>query len=164
MELTDPTRLAEMMTLDPTPPRLWSHAELGVILRHQLSAPIEFDLGDLPAEAATGADPRPIVTPTFKDLLHHTKPPLAMLQRTKRFAKARKNDTDGPLPNEVATLLYYAAIAVALLRCQQRITSMDDAALRVGFRWVLLQGWVDDHTKSIIEEALSRETSHNEPT
>jgi hypothetical protein len=50
---------------------------------------------------------------------------------------------------------------VALLRCQKRITSMDDAALLAGFTWVVQQAWVDDHTKSIFGEALPPETPHH---
>jgi hypothetical protein len=151
---TEPARLAEMMTLDATPPRLWSPDELGVILRHQLSVPLELDLGEPSGDAATGADSRPMPSCTFADLLHHPEPPLAMLRRAKRFAKACKSDPNGPLPDEVATVLYYATIAVALLRCRQCITAMDDVALRAGFGWALLQVWVDDRTKSIFEEAL----------
>src|SRR5687768_4916926 len=131
----DPARMAEMMTLDDTPPRLWSPEELGVILRHQLSAPVQDDLGGPSADAVTATDARPVTSPTFADLLQDPEPSLAMLQRAKRFAKARKNEPQGPLPEEVATVIYYAAIAVALLRCGRRTTSMDDAALSAGCQW-----------------------------
>ena len=151
-----PARLAEMMTLDPTPPRLWSPEELGIILRHQLAVPLEFDLGDLSKDSATIAGPRPMLSTTFNDLLHHRKPLLSMLQRVKRFAKACKSDPKGPLPEEVATVLYYAAVVAALLHCRQRITTLTDAALRQGVEWVLAQPWVDDLTRSLFRDALSR--------
>jgi hypothetical protein len=154
LEQTDPARLADMMTLDETPPRLWSPEELGVILRHQLAVPLAIDLRDAAEEARSALDSAPVSLMTFADLLHHPAPEVAMLQRIKRFAKARKSNPNGPLPEEVATVIYYAAIAVALKRCQLRITSMDDAALVAGCGWVLLQAWVDDDTKALFRETL----------
>jgi hypothetical protein len=159
LEETEPARLAEMMTLDATPPRLWSPEELGVILRHQLSVPLALDLGDPSEHAANVPNAAPMPPTTFADLLRQVDPPVAMLRRVKRFAKARKSDPNGPLPQEVATVLYYTAIAAAL-RCHHRITVMDDTGLRSGFEWVLRQVWVDGDTKSILEEALPRGSQH----
>jgi hypothetical protein len=135
-----------------------------VILRHQLAVPLAVDLGDPAEEAKSALGSARILPMTFAELLHHRAPPVAMLQRIKRFAKARKSNPNGPLPEEVATVLYYAAIAVALKRCQQRITSMDDAALLAGCRWVLLQAWVDDDTKSIFRATFPREACDHQST
>jgi hypothetical protein len=119
-----------------------------------MAVPLEFDLGNV-KDSATIAGPRPMLSTTFANLLQHPKPHLAMLQRVKRFAKACRNDPHGPLPQEVATVLYFASLVAALLRHQQRITSLDDAALRQGVEWVLAQQWIDDSTRSLFQEALS---------
>jgi len=59
------------------------------------------------------------------------------------------------LPDEVATALYYAAIAAALIRCEERITDLDDASLRHGFQWGVEQPWGDEAVKSVLREALA---------
>jgi len=93
---------------------------------------------------------------TFGDLLHHPQPPLEMLQRVKRFAKACKVKAEGPLPPEVATVLYFASIVVALLRCEARISELDNKAIRTGTEWALAQTWLDQPTRSIFEEAAAK--------
>ena len=47
LDKTEPPRLAEMLALDGRPGRAWRAEELSAVLRHQLDAPLEFDLGDL---------------------------------------------------------------------------------------------------------------------
>ena len=67
-----------------------------------------------------------------------------------------RQGADAGLPEEVATVLYYAAIFVALLRCGQRITSLDDASLARGGRWVVDQPWVAQPVRQIVVEAMAR--------
>jgi hypothetical protein len=75
-----------------------------------------------------------------------------LLTQLKDFARAgREHDT--LLPKEVATLLYFAAISLALVRRQQRITSLSDEQLRVGIEWGLSQSWVTDSVRQILRQA-----------
>jgi hypothetical protein len=139
-------------------PRIWRLEELAAILHHQLSAPVEFDLGTV----EEGAGQRltmltcgeGLLLRSFADLLHHPHPPVELLQLTKQFAKACWQHPDSPLPAEVAMLLYFASIAVALARCGQRITSLGDEALRPVFDWFARQPWVDEATRSLLSEGL----------
>jgi hypothetical protein len=157
LETTDPSRLAQMLTANGAD--RWRPAEMGAILRHQLSVELDVDLAgaapvDSPRMAAGGA---PMWRPaTFGDLLHHPHPPLQMLQRVKRFAKACKVKGDGPLPPEVATVLYFASIIVAMLRCNTQISELDIKAIRTGTEWALSQTWLDQPTRSIFEEAAAK--------
>src|SRR3954465_4769755 len=100
------------------------------MFQHQLRAPRRSDLPKMTDQLASASEP-PIET--FGDLLSHPRPPIALLERVKDFAKSSRFAQDGPLHPEVATLLYFAAIAVALVRCGARISELDSRALGQGF-------------------------------
>ena len=151
--------MAEMLSLDGASGREWLQAELGAVLRHQLTARVDFDLGTSVGVACPSAAPpdevlRPARSFTFAELLHDPAPPLDVLRRTKTLAKACRNDPNGPIPREVATVLYFASILVALMRCGQRITHLDDAGLRDGIEWILAQSWVDTATRGLFEQGM----------
>jgi len=84
----------------------------------------------------------------------HPRSSLALLEMTKEFAKAIRNEPERGLPVEISTLLYYACIAAALVRCRKRITGLDDATLGKGFEWGRGQPWVDEATAGLFTEAL----------
>ena len=146
--------LAKMIDLGEGPQGLWSPAELGTILKHQLTAPLEFDilgvsrdqLQQLRARLSAPAEIR-----TFGDLLGHPKPPVELLELTKQFAKAGYGHADSPLPDEVAAVLYVASIVAALLRCGKRITRLGDEGIRYGVERALRQPWLDPSTRELLE-------------
>jgi len=127
---------------------LWQPEDLGDIWRHQLAAPagVAFDGGCPPG-------PPPA---TFGDLLRDPSPALAALERVKQLAKAYRSDPDPAVPPEVATALYFAAIAAALVRCGRRITSSSDALVREGMRWAAAHPWLDEPTRRLLEAGLQR--------
>lgn len=164
---THPRSLAALLDVGGRDPNFWMPGELKDVLRHQLRAPLLFDLktvdreggavdgwksGSSPAGRAgrsdrvSTADPPPA---SFGDLLHHPRPPLELLRLTKEFAKASDSRSDNPLPPEVATVLYYAAILVALVRHGRRITALSDSQLLDGLDWVLQQPWLDGRTRDL---------------
>src|SRR4051812_22758792 len=104
-----PARIADAMSIHPAAPEKLSPDELKAVLVHQLNTPMSVDLGaDIEATGAfgellTGAD----------------SPPMDLLQRTKAFAKFSKSRSDGPLPAEVASVLYFATIVRAQLKHNQ---------------------------------------------
>ncbi len=155
---TGPAVLAQIMDIGVADPRIWRPEELAAIARHQLSAPVQFDLGAVEGriseklKAVTSGEG--LLLRSLDDLLHHPHPPVELLELTKQFAKACWHHPDSPLPPEVAALLYCASIAVALVRCGERITSRDDAELRQHFTWFLQQSWVDEATESLFREAI----------
>ena len=150
--------LARLIDLSAARSQVWKPEELGAVLGHQLSAPVEFDLGGLdqgmPRKLGTLASAEGLLLKSFDDLLHHPNPPVELLELTKEFAKSHKNHPDSPLPWEVATLLYFGSIVVAMMRCNTRITELDDGALRSGVAWAIEQPWVDQRTRSLFEEGL----------
>jgi hypothetical protein len=139
----------------------WRPDELGEILRHQLEAPLLFDLGSSSSgthftdEQGAPVEPDASGVSSFGELFLHPRPPLPMLRLTKRFAKTSDRRTANPLPEEVATVLYYAAIVAALLRHGERISRVSDSTLREGTDWVLEREWVGGPLRGLFEEARS---------
>lgn len=137
----------------------WGREELGAILRHQLAAPVQFDLGNLSPRLAEGlraiSSGQGLLVKSFADLLHHPHPPVELLELSKEFARAYWNHPASPLPREVAMLLYFASIAAALTRCRQRITSLDNQTLGRNFGWFLDQPWLDEPSRELFREALT---------
>ena len=137
---------------------VWRPDELGAILRHQLSAPLEFDLGSraprLASKVRTLAAAQGLRMKSFADLFAHPNPPAELLQLTKQYAKACGKRPESPLPREIAMLLYFLSIAVALVKCQQRISDLDDAQLRQGFEQFFKQSWVDEGSRAILSQGL----------
>jgi len=132
----------------------WEPDELAGILRHQLATPLKLDLG--PAGPAMGAG----AMETFGDLLRRPDPPLDLLKRTKDFAKAHRDDPNSSLPDEIATVVYFAGIGAALARHGARISELDDGRLRRGLQWAIDQPWVDEQTRSLLREALGHLAPH----
>ena len=155
---SDSRLLARMMEVGADPRRLWRPEELGAILRHQMSAAVEFDLGTLERGRArklrTLASAEGLLVRSFADLFDHPHPPLEFLEMTKQFAKASRHHPDSPLPKEVAAVLYFGSIVAAMLRLGRRITRLDDDALRRGLRWLAAQPWLDERSRALFNEGL----------
>lgn len=155
---TDRKQLATLLDLSPSAERLWGDDELGAILRHQLTAPMQVDLVNLERGPALKvrnlAEAQGLTLKSFGDLLAHPKPPVELLKITKDFAKACRLSPHSPMPHEIASVLYFASIASALVRCRRRITGLTNDALAEGFRWVLRQPWLDAPIRNLTEESL----------
>ena len=155
---TDRRQLATLLDLSPDADRLWRDDELGALLRHQMTAPMQVDLINLERGLALKvrnlAEAQGLTLKSFGDLLAHPNPPVELLKITKDFAKACRLSPRSPVPHEIASVLYFASIAAALVRCRRRITGLTNDALTEGFRWVLSQPWLDAPTRALTEESL----------
>jgi len=154
---SSPDVLAKVMDLGAREGNVWNEDDLQAVLVHQLHVPLSFDLSSLNEEAGRTVD-RLISdgNPPLRchaDLLQHPNPPLELLQLTKQFLKTVLKSRDDLLPRPVAAVLYYATILVAIMRCHERITSLDDKTLMAGFDWALQQPWLDEPTRSVFVEA-----------
>ena len=147
---TEPSVLARMLALDMSSKHDWHHAELGSIYQHQLDSSLEFDLVNFAPDSKTAVHQRG----TFRDLFRNPHPPLDILKLVKEFAKANRDNPESCLPAEISTAIYFAAIALAMTRCGERITELDDDKLRRGIEWVVAQTWIDESTRSRCRDAL----------
>ena len=154
--LGDAQSLADMLDLQDGKEDLWASADLEAVLQHQLDAPITVDLIGLDqALSRAGQTPETIKGPpikTFRGLFEHPHPPIELLQVAKQFAKRCRNRPDGPLPDEIATVLYFLSIVVAMLRCGQQITGLDAGGMRHGLDWTLAQSWLDPSMRGILAD------------
>ncbi|MEM9419603.1 MAG: hypothetical protein AAGA25_11225 [Planctomycetota bacterium] len=142
---SDPTALVELFNLGQAQtPFPWNTNDLASILRHQLHQP----LGPSPSKLDDGYATKPHL-----DLFTQSNPPLDRLSQIKDQAKKGSNE-DGELPRDVATVMYYAALAAARLHHPQaNITRLDDQAFRVGLDWALKLNWLDPALKPLFSQA-----------
>jgi hypothetical protein len=152
----DPQRLAKIVDFDDAESP-WQPHEMAAVLRHQLAAPMVFG----PEDGAWGSGRAPA---TFGELLSRIDPPLPLLKLMKDHARAHSIQPHSPIPREIATVLYYAAILAALVRHGARISGLDDEPLRKGVLTVLKIDWLDESTRTLLTEGLRQLTTSEEST
>lgn len=162
------SQLSDILGIGPETARLWRPDELAAIFRHQMAAPVVVDLGSmglpLARRLAKLSEAQGLVLKSFADLFHHPSPPLELLQITKDFAKTNRDHPESVLPPDIAAILYYACIAVALVRCGARITRLSNHELQEGFQWAGSQVWIDDPMKDLFKKARPLVTTEDERT
>lgn len=120
----------------------WSARDSAEALRHQLTAPL---LPDLLVTRAIETRELEAFLLKFKGPAHFglqlnsLSPSLTLLTAIKHYAKQVSESPANPLFGGAGTVLYYAAIAAARVRCNARISSLDNGQLREGFEWAMAQ-------------------------
>lgn len=158
--------LAALMASGDERGPLWRADELAALFRHQMSAPVLMDLGSFDPRTATQLKgltaAQGLLLSSFADLFNHAQPPARLLELVKDFAKANIDHPESGLPREIATALYYASIAAALVRLDQRISQLPDADLKRGLQWTTEQAWLDEKTRALLTAALEKLSSGKE--
>lgn len=144
LETEDPTVLAKLLDVMEGGHKPWSHDELQQVLVHQLNAPLLFDLAGVAGGRTSDSPNQERRNPpsSFGELFCHPQPPKRLLQLVKEFAKTSDQRKNSPLPPEISTVLYYAAIIAARLRLNERISALSDESLKKGIGWALEQPWL----------------------
>jgi len=154
--LSGPAALARILAQDQPDTALWGPEEMRAMWQHQLQARIEEDLGTVRSLSSSSLRNEPEAAAfkdkSFSDLLHNSKPPLALLKLTKDFAKQMIKEAEDSQLKEIAAALYYASYAAGIARCNQRLGGMSEPELRGGFDWALGRVWLDERTKALIAE------------
>jgi len=149
-----PQSLARLLEPDAGGRTEWPASDLAAILRHQLNAPLRADLSHTNPDAGKTLDTIHAAGPapaTFGELFAHPHPPLELLDLAKEFGKSLRRDPVGGVPAEVATVVYYASIVAARLRCGRQISDLDEATLRRGIQWALARPWLDEATRALFQ-------------
>ena len=153
LDSQDPRALARLLNIDERRQGRWNADELGQVLLHQLRAPLLFDLASITSTGPnvtvakeTGGQPA-----SFGELFRHPQPPIELLQLVKEFAKTSDQRENSPLPPEISTVLYYAAILSARLRLNEQISNLSPEALQDGVRWALKQAWLGPIRELFVE-------------
>ena len=148
--------LADLIELDVEPRRLWRSHELAAILAHELSVPLQLELGPLTLGAWSATSGTEMKLCSVGELLHHPRPPIELLERFKEFAKAARQDASSHLPEDVAAVLYALAIAAGFVRLGRRITSMSREQTSGFLRWAVARAWLDPSSRNLLVEAAQR--------
>jgi len=97
-----------------------------------------------------------VPTGTVRACLENAEPSLEALEWLKEWATLQRSAGDQQLPHDVASALYFLAIAAALVRRDERISGLNDEGLLTGFRWTLEQLWLDDKYREIAAAAIDQ--------
>lgn len=150
-------QLSKLMSLDEAAPEAWGEKDLPALLRHQMSAPLKFDLSSVSQSESeeetrdqTLSDAAASQIRTFRELYEHPRPPLALLNWAKDFFKQQAGPSTKRRPEqEVAYLLYLLSILIPRVRLGTSITTLTDADLVKGLTWAASRKWLDAKTKEL---------------
>ena len=76
-----------------------------------------------------------------------------VLEALKDWANVQRASRSEALPGDVASAIYYGAIAAALVRWEEKITGLNDQAMAAGFKWVCGQEWLDGDVRATVQAA-----------
>jgi hypothetical protein len=160
---TSAEALARIMNLDEPTAEGWNERDLAAMVRHQMSAPLNFDLTSIELKATkaearnqtlTGAANKRIQS--FEELLFHREPALELLRLSKEFFKRRVKDCTKDSPEwQVAYLFYLLSILAAGTRTGQ-LSKLAPGEMCRAIRWALDQPWADAKTKELLSQAYQR--------
>ena len=136
----------------------WNEQDLSAMLRHRLSAPLDFDGGSLEPKGSRDKGRYRILSEaaalgirTFHDLFRHPRPPLTVLRITKDFFKVRAGSAAERRPEqEVDYLIYLLSIFAARVRTGHTITKLSDSELLRGVEWAATRKWADEETVALL--------------
>ncbi len=142
----------------------WSTDDLVAIYQHQVSTPLDVEFAAMePAQRQVmneflGDERRASIL----SLLRHESPPVEALGLLKDYAKVARDHPTSPIPLEVATTLYWLAVAAALVRCGRRISSLPVDDLDAGFIWASTRPWIDLPEAALVVQAMQLVKPHPE--
>jgi hypothetical protein len=138
----------------PWKPGEASRDELELTLRFRLELPFAtyVDPAYLPGEAASlrlcdlldGGSGSKLGRPSL----------IVLLEGVKTHARLLGNHSEYDCPADLALVLYTTAITLARVRCETRITSLDDAQIAANLRWCLVQSWIDPQILRLARQGL----------
>jgi hypothetical protein len=127
--------LYRLLAAEMTP---WTKEDGIAALSHQLLAPLAPDLLAVPGmtpsrlKALLEEDSS---TRSFLDELVCEHPSAGVLEAIKEFGRHFRHLPESPLCGHPAAVIYYAAIAAALVRLDSRISSLSPSELQRAFTW-----------------------------
>lgn len=136
----------------------WRAEDLGSMLRHQLDAPLGYDLRL--AHSSTHDSHRlerqlalaqTKGLQTFRDLFLTETPPVELLRGVKDFFKQRCGAHPERRPEQqVAYVLYVLSLLCAEHRCRCRITRLSSAELAKAAAWAAAQPWIEPQLREVL--------------
>jgi hypothetical protein len=148
LEDSDITLVANLFHLDADQDSVWEPLDLERLLRRLLNAPV--------AEALRGFSQIGTQSTTLAAVFTEPGPSLEMFTAIKEWSRRSTRAPEPPLPSDIASLLYFAAIAAAHLRHGQWISKLDPALLRQGIEMLLAKPWLGEPFRGLFQEFIAR--------
>src|SRR6266571_3662048 len=147
-----PEQVSKLLRMDETSVEPWQPEDLRAMVRHQLSAPVEFDvrsvkLSQLEQDTLNRSlrDPPRSGIWTFADLFYSLHPPVELLRFSHKFFKQNVSNSPKGSPNQkLAYLFYLLSIVVARIRAGVRISKLPDDELLRSIQSVINRHWLDE--------------------
>jgi hypothetical protein len=140
MDSLNTAQLSQLLKLDDF--RHWDQQDGTAALRHQLAAPLLLDLlshgvveSRVQELAALMARQHQPSSQSLLDHLTSATPVFDVLDEIKGMARQVRDEPESPLHGGPATVLYFAAVAAALVGGAMRLSRLSDSELVSGFRW-----------------------------
>ena len=141
-----------------TPEGAWQQEELRAILQGRLNP----SQPPPPEDASSESHPPleesilagDLEIQTLQELFRGPDSSLELLRQVKDFAKAHLEHPGSAWPSEVARMVYYTAIAAALVRHHARITRMAPEEIQRALQWGLAQPWATPSLRDLFQEAI----------
>ena len=150
--------VAELFVVDGRRDRIWEIDDFGSLLKHLLSIPLMEALPSLKSSQIASNQPPTVqdamMQTTLQRLFTDPAPPLSVLEAVKDCARRAAHDERSNLPSDVASLMYFAAIATAFVRRQRWISRLDLSVIRQGCEVFLAQSWVGLPFRDLFEKTI----------
>jgi len=89
-------------------------------------------------------------------VLRSPHPPLNALRALKNWCNLQRFSPARDVPAPLANGLYLTVLAVALVRCGERITGLADPQFRAGLEWLAGQPWLANDLHAIAVAARDK--------
>jgi len=163
--LSTPEQISQLLHLDEKKPEPWREEELRDMVRHQMSASLEFDLSSVHVNEpeskiisksfifAAQSEMR-----TFDDLFRNPNPPVELLRLSQRFFKQKvKESPKDSAEHKCSYLFYLLSIVVARIRCNINICRLTDEEQLHAINSMMKRFWVvDDRIRELLGDCQKR--------
>lgn len=139
---TKPEMVASVLQQIPDARQGWPEVDCGPLLDHLLRGSASEWIGEQGAELTLGS------------VLTDPAPNIAHLEAIKTRSRQCLASDEPALPPDVYKAIYFASVAVGLVRCGKRITSIDTAVLRFGFESVATANWSPPVLRVVTRQAM----------
>ena len=172
LEDSEITLIAALFRVDDDQDSVWEPLDLERLLKRLLSVPLAEALPGFVGVPPLGGGPgcpqgppagRPPKggTPTSRSLtlavlFTDPNPPIEVLKAIKEWSRRSTRAPEPPLPGDIASLLYFAAIAAAHLRHNQWISKLDPSLLRQGIEMLLAKPWISEPFRGLFQEFIAQ--------
>ena len=136
---------------DKSSDETWDENDLAQILRHTFSTTPK-QLGIFEFDVA----PNELNELSLHALLHDEHSSIRILNAIKKFGRDQAQKDVRNFPSSIGTVVYFSAIASALVHKNEKISSSDDQILRFGFQNTTKWKWIDSQTVQLIQQAISK--------